>query len=140
MNSLTCGISRSRTCIATRCVYKSIIKGFCHENYEIVGSSTGLVYVTLVSAAYAAAGETPRVNRVQMEIAEKGLDATLQRLTPDYTSTLIGPSRGVYLEGVGVVLTAEVILVNAPVGSCIRFRPRKKWCRCARRNSCAFRS
>jgi len=75
----------------------------------------GLIYVTFVSAAYAAAGETPRVNRVQIEIAEKGLDATLQRLTPDSTSTLIGPSRGVYLDGVGVVLTAEVILVNAPV-------------------------
>jgi hypothetical protein len=75
----------------------------------------GLIYVTLVSAAYAAAGETPRVNRVQMEIAEKSLDATLQRFTPDNTSTLIGLSRGVYLEGVGVVLTAEMILVNAPV-------------------------
>ena len=50
-----------------------------------------------------------------MEIAEKSLDATLQRLTPDNTPTLIGLSRGVYLEGVGAVLTAEVILVNAPV-------------------------
>jgi hypothetical protein len=69
----------------------------------------------LVSAAYAAAGETPRVNRVQMEIAEKGLDATLQRFTPDNSSTLIGLSRGVYLEGVGTVLTAEVILVNGPI-------------------------
>jgi hypothetical protein len=76
----------------------------------------GLIYVTVGSAAYAAAGETPRVNRVQMEIAEKGLDATLQRFTSDNTRTLIGLSRGVYLDGVGVVLTAEVILVNAPVG------------------------
>jgi len=75
----------------------------------------GLIYVTLVSAAYAAAGETPRVNRTQMEIVEKGLDATLQRLTPDNNSTLIGLSRGVYLEGVGAVLTAELILANAPV-------------------------
>ena len=48
----------------------------------------GLVYVTLGSAAYAAAGETPRVNRVQMEIAEKGLDATLQRFTSDNTRTV----------------------------------------------------
>jgi hypothetical protein len=69
----------------------------------------------LVSAAYAAAGETPRVNRTQMEIAEKGLDATLQRFCSDNTRTLIGLSRGVYLDGVGVVLTAEVILVNAQV-------------------------
>jgi|SRR5579872_870737 len=71
--------------------------------------------LVLVSAAYAAAGETPRVNRVQMEIAEKGLDATLQRFTPDNTSTLIGLSRGVYLDGVGVVISAELILVNPPV-------------------------
>jgi len=75
----------------------------------------GLIYVTLVSAAYAAAGDTPRVNRAQMEVAEKGLDATLQRFTSDGTRTLIGLSRGVYLEGVGVVLTAEVILANAPI-------------------------
>lgn len=68
-----------------------------------------------VSAAYAAAGETPRVNRVQMEIAEKSLDGALQRLTPDGSATLIGFSRGVYLDGVGVVLTAEVILANAQV-------------------------
>ena len=79
----------------------------------------------LVSAAYAAAGETPRVNRAQMEIVEKGLDATLQRLTPDSTSTLIGPSRGVHLDGVGVVLTAEVILINAPV-SIMRPLPTKE--------------
>ena len=52
----------------------------------------GLIYVTVGSAAYAAAGETPRVNRVQMEIAEKGLDATLQRFTSDNTRTLIGLS------------------------------------------------
>jgi len=69
----------------------------------------------LVSAAYAAAGETPRVNRVQMEIAEKSLDATLQHFCSDNTRTLIGLSRGVYLEGVGVVLTAEVIMVSPPV-------------------------
>ena len=75
----------------------------------------GLIYVTLGSAAYAAAGETPRVNRVQMEVVEKSLDASLQRLIPDNAATLIGLSRGVYLNGVGAVLTAEVILVNAPV-------------------------
>ena len=34
---------------------------------------------------------------------------------PTIPSRLIGLSRGVYLEGVGVVLTAEVILANAPV-------------------------
>jgi hypothetical protein len=69
----------------------------------------------LASAAYAAAGDTPRVDRTQMELMEKSLDSTLQRFTPDNSSTLIGLTRGIYLEGVGAVLTAEVILVNAPV-------------------------
>jgi hypothetical protein len=69
----------------------------------------------LVSAAYAAAGEAPRVDRTQMEKVEKSLDATLLRFTPDNSHTLIGLTRGVYLEGVGAVLTAEVIVVNAPV-------------------------
>jgi hypothetical protein len=70
----------------------------------------------LVSAAYAAtAGETPRVDRTQLEKVEKGLDATLLRFTPDNSHTLIGLTRGVYLEGVGAVFTAEVFLVNANV-------------------------
>jgi len=72
-------------------------------------------FTILVSAAYAAAGEAPRVDRTQMEKVEKSLDATLLRFTPDNSHTLIGLTRGVYLEGVGAVLTAEVILVNAPV-------------------------
>jgi len=74
-----------------------------------------VLLLSLVSAAYAAAGETPRVNRVQMEIVEKSLDAALQRFAPDSTYTLIGFSRGVYLDGVGVVLTAEVILANVQI-------------------------
>jgi hypothetical protein len=72
-------------------------------------------FTILVSAAYAAAGEAPRVDRTQMEKVEKSLDATLLRFTPDNSHTLIGLTRGVYLEGVGAVLTAEVIVVNAGV-------------------------
>ena len=75
----------------------------------------GLIYVTLVPAAYGAGGEATRVDRTQMEKVEKSLDATLLRFTPDNSHTLIGLTRGVYLEGVGAVLTAEVIVVNAPV-------------------------
>jgi|SRR5581483_1068006 len=74
-----------------------------------------VILVMLTSAAYAAAGEAPRVDRTQMENVEKSLDAMLLRFTPDNSHTLIGLTRGIYLEGVGAVLTAEVILVNAPV-------------------------
>lgn len=77
--------------------------------------SPAVILVMLTSAAYAAAGEAPRVDRTQMEKVEKSLDATLLRFTPDNSHTLIGLTRGIYLEGVGAVLTAEVILVNAPV-------------------------
>src|ERR1051325_9305253 len=69
----------------------------------------------LVSAAYAAAGEAPRVDRTQMEKVEKSLDNTLLKFTPDNSHTLIGLTRGIYLEGVGALFTAEVIVVNAPV-------------------------
>jgi hypothetical protein len=50
-----------------------------------------------------------------MEKVQNALDATLLHFTTDNSHTLIGLTRGVYLEGVGAVLTAEVIVVNAPV-------------------------
>ena len=74
-----------------------------------------VLLLILVTAAYAAAGETPRVDRTQMEKVEKSLDGTLLRFTTDNSHTLIGLTRGVYLEGVGAVFTAEVIVVNAGV-------------------------
>jgi len=83
-------------------------------------------FTILVSAAYAAAGEAPRVDRTQMEKVEKSLDATLLRFTPDNSHTLIGLTRGVYLEGVGAVLTAEVILINAPISPLMHPLPTKE--------------
>jgi hypothetical protein len=68
-----------------------------------------------MSVAYAASGQAPRVDRTQMEKVQQSLDATLGRFTLDNSHTLIGLTRGVYLEGVGAVFTAEMIVVNAPV-------------------------
>ena len=68
-----------------------------------------------ISVAYAAAGDAPRVDRTQIEKVQSGLDATLLHFTPDNSHTLIGLTRGVYLEGVGAVFTAELIVVNANV-------------------------
>ena len=76
---------------------------------------TFVLPLVLMSAAYAAAGEAPRVDRAQMKKVEESLDATLGRFTTDNSHTLIGPTRGIYLDGVGAVLTAEVIVVNAGV-------------------------
>jgi hypothetical protein len=70
----------------------------------------------LASAAYAAAaGEAPRVDRAQVERVEKSLDDTLLKFTIDNSHTLIGLTRGAYLDGVGAVFTAELIVVNANV-------------------------
>jgi len=71
--------------------------------------------LVLAAAAYAAAGDAPRVDRTQIEKVQKSMDDTLLRFTTDNSHTLIGLTRGVYLEGVGAVFTAEVIVVNAPV-------------------------
>jgi hypothetical protein len=72
--------------------------------------------VILASAAYAAAaGEAPRVDRAQVERVEKSLDDTLLKFTIDNSHTLIGLTRGAYLDGVGAVFTAELIVVNANV-------------------------
>ena len=69
----------------------------------------------LASAAYAAAGESPRVDRTQIQKVQDSLDATLLHFTTDNSHTLIGLTRGVYLDGVGAVFTAELIVVNANV-------------------------
>jgi hypothetical protein len=69
----------------------------------------------LASAAYAAAGEAPRVDRTQIQKVQDSLDATLLHFTTDNSHTLIGLTRGVYLDGVGAVFTAELIVVNANV-------------------------
>jgi hypothetical protein len=46
---------------------------------------------------------------------EKSLDDTLLKFTIDNSHTLIGLTRGAYLDGVGAVFTAELIVVNANV-------------------------
>ena len=70
----------------------------------------------LVAAGLSAsAADSPRVSRNLMVTVEKSLETSLLKLSSDNTLTLLGFPRGVYLDGYGVVLTAEVQLVNAPV-------------------------
>jgi hypothetical protein len=67
------------------------------------------------SASAAAAGDTPRVTRNTIVTVERNLDNRFTRLWNDNQFAVLGPSRGVYLEGYGVVFTTEVNLVTAPV-------------------------
>jgi hypothetical protein len=60
------------------------------------------------------AGVTPRVSRTMLVAMEKSVDSRVRQVSPDNAFTLLGPTRGIYLEGYGAVFTAEVNLVPAP--------------------------
>ncbi len=73
-----------------------------------------LAMTAAVSASAAEASVAPRVARGTIAIAEKNLDNRFIRLWDDNPVAVLGPSRGVYLEGYGAVFTAEVNLVAGP--------------------------
>src|SRR5258708_1382394 len=81
----------------------------------VVVISVLLAMTAAGSASAAAAGETPRVARNTIVIAEKNLDNRFTRLWTDNQFAVLGSTRGVYLKGYGVVFTTEVNLVTAPV-------------------------
>lgn len=57
--------------------------------------------------------QRPRVKRASMEAVEKAFDQRVGTLSDD-PFLLLGPTRGIYLEGYGAVFTAEVNLVSGP--------------------------
>ncbi|HLH38229.1 MAG TPA: hypothetical protein VKX39_03700 [Bryobacteraceae bacterium] len=68
-----------------------------------------LSFLLLAAVVLAAA---PRVSRASLRAMESSLDERISRLWNDVPYLLIGPTRGVYLEGYGAVFTAEVHLVS----------------------------
>src|SRR5258708_10251686 len=81
----------------------------------VVAISVLLAMTAAGSASAAAASDAPRVSRNTIVIAEKNLDNRFTRLWTDNQFAVLGSTRGVYLEGYGVVFTTEVNLVTAPV-------------------------
>jgi hypothetical protein len=71
-------------------------------------------FLLLVVAASAIASDAPRVPRTTLAAAEKNLDNRFAGLWSDNPFIMLGPTRGVYLEGYGAVFTAEVNLVAGP--------------------------
>jgi hypothetical protein len=67
------------------------------------------------SAPVVAASDPPRVARATLAATEKSLDDRFTRLWTDNPFVVLGPTRGVYLEGYGAVFTTEVNLVPGPV-------------------------
>lgn len=70
-----------------------------------------MVSFLLLAALAFAAVTPPRVSRTSLRAMEKSLDERISRLWTDVPYLVIGPTRGVYLEGYGAVFTAEVKLV-----------------------------
>jgi|SRR5215469_7984330 len=69
-----------------------------------------IILSSLLVAALATAASI-RVSRASLRAMENSLDERISRLWTDVPYLLIGPTRGVYLEGYGAVFTAEVHLV-----------------------------
>jgi hypothetical protein len=61
------------------------------------------------------AATAPRVSRGTLAAMEKSLDERISKLWDDNPYLLLGPTRGVYLDGYGAVFTAEVNLMSNPV-------------------------
>lgn len=69
----------------------------------------------LVAVTFSAsAADLPRVSRGAIVAMEKSFDTRVERLWDDNPFVLLGPTRGVYLEGYGAVFTAEVNLATGP--------------------------
>ena len=71
-------------------------------------------FLLLVIAASAMASDAPRVPRNTLAATEKKLDNSFTKLWSDNPFVVLGPTRGVYLEGYGAVFTAEINLVAGP--------------------------
>jgi hypothetical protein len=71
-------------------------------------------FLLLAIAVGAIAGDPPRVGRTVLSAMEKSLDDRVTRLWDDNPFVLLGPTRGIYLDGYGVVFTAEVNLATGP--------------------------
>ena len=73
-----------------------------------------LSFLLLVTVLGLVAAASPRVSRTSLRAMEKSLDERISALWTDVPYLLIGPTRGVYLDGFGAVFTAEVNLVANP--------------------------
>ena len=67
-----------------------------------------LSFLVLAVALLAMAGDSPRVSRQLIVSMEKRLDERISRLWDDNPLSVLGTTRGIYLEGFGAVFTAEI--------------------------------
>jgi hypothetical protein len=68
----------------------------------------------ILAAAFVASADAPRVTRQAIVAMERNLDERITRLWDDNPVSVVGFTRGIYLEGYGAVFTAEVNMVAQP--------------------------
>ncbi len=73
------------------------------------------VAALLLAAGVLAAGDPPVIPRTSVERIERGFDKTIAALDPNDPFDLLGLTRGVYLDGYGIVFTTELNLVLTPI-------------------------
>jgi hypothetical protein len=67
-----------------------------------------------LAAAVALLAAPPRISRAELKAAEQAFDRRVSQAAVDDPFDLLGTTRGVYLDKVGVVFSAEVGLVVSP--------------------------
>lgn len=73
-----------------------------------------VLVLMMAGAALLSAADTPRVSRAEVANVEKTVNSQLTGMFPDEPWLLLGMTRGVYVEGVGVIFSAEVNLATGP--------------------------
>ena len=73
-----------------------------------------LLACAVVSRPAVRAGEPPRIPLTKIVSTEKLISNRLSAMFPEEPWFLIGPARGVYLNGFGVVFSAEINLATGP--------------------------
>lgn len=76
-----------------------------------------LIAALAATALAFASGAEPKVPRAKVVNVEKLISTALASMYPDEPYFLIGPARGVYIEGVGVVYITDINLATGPTMS-----------------------
>jgi hypothetical protein len=79
------------------------------------------IALLLLAAAASGASIPAKVTRVSIVAAEESIDKRIGRINVEEPMYVLGPPRGIYLDGYGAVFTAELNLVASAVVS--PFRP-----------------
>ena len=86
-----------------------------------------LAAIALVAAAaFAGTVERPKVTRADVANMEKAVNDQITRMFPDEPWVLLGFARGFYINGVGVVFSADINLASAPALTPVTPNPRKE--------------